>query len=169
MQMLPFLLSGQCRQFAEPERCRLEDRLQKAAKRLREEVALPVSKKLRHQGERSWRNWSGEEKTAAVQLVKTAGYNHLRLKRGKDTPPKATVWSWGRQMQEAEKHQPLRGQCRPQTPTAMEEATVVKYMNPLIEQGLRVDSRTLRVRVAACNTVWYSATHQQQNSTRHQL
>ena len=48
------------------------------------------------------KNWSSEEKTATVQLVKMAGYNHLRLKHGKDTPPQAVVWSWGQQMQEAE-------------------------------------------------------------------
>ena len=64
-----------------------------SAKRLREEVALLVPRKLRRQGERNWRNWSSEKKTAAVQLVKTAGYNHLRLKHGKDTPPKVPVWS----------------------------------------------------------------------------
>ena len=46
--------------------------------------------------------------------------------------------------QYAEEHQPLRGP----------EAAVVKYMNTLIEQGLGVDSRPLRVRVAAGDTVW---------------
>ena len=131
MQMLPFLLNGQCRQSAEPACCKLEDRLQKAAKRVREEVAPPVLRKLRHQSERNWKNWSTEEKTAAVKLVKTAHYNHLRLKHGKDTPPKATVWSWGQQPQAAKEHQPLREQGRPQTLTAMEEAAVVRYMNTL--------------------------------------
>ena len=99
MQMLPIVLNGQRREAAEPWCCRLQDGLQKAAKRLREEVALPVPRKLRHQGERKWRNWSSKEKTAAVQLVKMAGYNHLRFKHGKDTPQKQTVWSWGRQLQ----------------------------------------------------------------------
>ena len=133
MQMPPLLLNGQRRQSPEPGSCRLEDRLQKAAKPLREEVELRSSRKLRHQGEQKWRNSSSEEKTAAVQLVKTAGYNHLRLKQGKDTTLKATVWSWRQQLQAAGEHQPLRGQGRPQRVTAMEEAAVVKYMNTLIE------------------------------------
>ena len=80
MQMLPNLLNVQRREAAEPRCCKLEDRLLKAAKHLREKVALPVPTKLRHQGKRNWRNWSSEEKAAAVQLVKTAGYNHLALK-----------------------------------------------------------------------------------------
>ena len=37
---------------------------------------------------------------------------------------------------------------------------MVKYMNTLIEQGLGVDSKTLRVCLAACDAVWCSATHQ---------
>ena len=91
MQMIPFRLNGKGWQPAGPPCCKLEDWLRKAAKCVREEVALPVPRKLRHQNEGNWRSWSSEEKTAAVQLVKTAGYNHLRLKHGKDTPPKATV------------------------------------------------------------------------------
>ena len=133
MQMLPFLLNGKRRKSADPGCYRLENRPQKAAKRPREQVAPHVPRKLRHQGERNWRNWSSEEKTAAVKVVKTAGYNHLRLKHGKDTPPKQTAWSWGRKLEEAEKHQPLRRLGRPQTLTAIEEAAVVKYMNTLIE------------------------------------
>ena len=72
-------------------------------------MALPVPSELRHQGERNRRNLSTERKTPAVQLVKTAGYDHLRLKHGKDTLLKATVWSWGQQLQKADEHQPLRG------------------------------------------------------------
>ena len=64
-------------------------------------------------------------------------------------------------MQEAEEHQPLRGQSRPQTLMAMEGATEVKYINTLIEQGLGVDGRTLRVCVVECEAAWYTATHQQ--------
>ena len=45
----------------------------------------------------------------------------------------------------------------------------MKYMNILIEQGLGVDSRTLRVCLAACDAVLCSATHQQRNVTRHAL
>ena len=37
---------------------------------------------------------------------------------------------------------------------------MVKYMNTLIEQGLGVESRTLRVCPEACDAVWCSATHQ---------
>ena len=79
------------------------------------------------------------------------------------------MWSWGQQLQEAEEHQPLRGHGRPQTLTAMEEAAMVKYMNALIEQGLGVDSRTVRVCLAACDAVWCSATHQQPDATRHEF
>ena len=49
------------------------------------------------------------------------------------------------------------------------KAAVVTYMNTLIEQGLGVDSRTLRVCLAACEAVWYSAAHQQRNATGHEL
>ena len=91
MQMLPFLLKGQRQESTEPRSCRLEDRLQKTAKRLREEVGLPVPNNLRHQGELTWRSWSLEEKTVDVQLVRTPRNNHLRLTHCKDTPPKATV------------------------------------------------------------------------------
>ena len=93
VQMFQFLLNGECREAAEPRCCRLEDRVQKAAKRLIGEWALPVPRKPRHQDERTRRNWSCEGRTAAVLLGKTAAYNHLRLKHGKDTPPKQIVWS----------------------------------------------------------------------------
>ena len=126
MPMLAFLLNGQRRESPEPRCCRLEDRPEKASKRLTEDVALLVPRKLRHQGERNWRNWCGNDKISAVQLVKTAGYNHLRLKHGKDAPPKVKVYGCRQQLQEAEEHQPLRRQGRPQTLTAMEEAAVVK-------------------------------------------
>ena len=46
---------------------------------------------------------------------------------------------------------------------------MVTYMNTLIEQGLGVDSRTVRVCLATCDAVWYSATHQQRNATRHEF
>ena len=68
--------------------------MQKAAKCLREEMALPVPKKLRHQSEQNWRNWSSEQKASALQLLKTARYNDLALKHGKDSPPKQTIWNW---------------------------------------------------------------------------
>ena len=70
------------------------------------------------------------------------------------TPQVTKRWPRG-----SEPASPLRGQGRPQTLTAVEEAAVVKYMNTLIEQGLRVESRTLRVCLAACDAVWCSATH----------
>ena len=44
-----------------------------------------------------------------------------------------------------------------------------KFMNTMIEQGVGVDSRALRVCLAACDAVWCSATHQQRNATRHEL
>ena len=68
MQMLPFLLNGQRREAAEPGCSRLEDRLQKAAKSLREELALPVPRKLRHQGQRNWGNWRNCRKLRPCRL-----------------------------------------------------------------------------------------------------
>ena len=64
-----------------------------AAKRVTEEVALLVPKKLRQEGELHWGTWASEEKRTALQLVIAAGYKNLHFKHSKDTPPKHTVWS----------------------------------------------------------------------------
>ena len=98
-----------------------------------------------------------------MHLVKTAGYNHLRLKHGKDTPLKQKVWSWIHQLPEEEEHLPLRKLGQPHTLTAIEEAAFVKYLNILIDQGRGVDNRTLRVCLAACDAVRCNATHEQRN------
>ena len=45
----------------------------------------------------------------------------------------------------------------------------MKYMDTLIEQGVGVESTSLRVCRAACGVVCCSATDEQQNETRHEL